>query len=102
MVRYFGGTKLGVGGLVNAYKTSAQLALESSQIITKTIDIHFKLVFEYVFMNKVMRIIKENNIVIVSQKTELNCEFEISIRKKEMKRIKIAFDELRHVKIVVV
>jgi len=102
VVRYFGGTKLGIGGLVNAYKTSAQLALESSHIITKTIDIHFKLVFEYVFMNKVMRIIKENNIEIVNQKTELNCEFEISIRKKEMKRIKTAFEELRHVKIVAV
>ena len=102
VVRYFGGTKLGVGGLVNAYKASAQLALASSQIITKTIDIHFKIVFEYVYMNKVMRIIKENNITIASQKTELHCEIEISIRKKDIKRIKSAFEELRHVKIIAI
>lgn len=100
VVRYFGGTKLGVGGLVNAYKTSAQLALESAQIITRTIDAHFKLTFEYPTMNKVMRIIKEKNVVIVAQKMELHCEFEISIRKKEASAVRNAFEELRHVKIV--
>lgn len=100
VVRYFGGTKLGVGGLVNAYKTAAQLALESSQIITKTIDNHFKLLFDYAIMNKVMRIIKENNIALVSQKMDIKCEFEISIRKKEALRIKTAFDDLRYVEII--
>jgi len=99
VVRYFGGTKLGVGGLVNAYRTAAQLALESSQIITKTIDSHYKLLFDYPMMNKVMRIIKENNITIVSQKMALKCEFEISIRKKEVLKIKTALDDLRHVSI---
>jgi len=100
VVRYFGGTKLGVGGLVNAYKTTAQLALESSQIITRTIDTDFKLFFEYPLMNKVMRIIKEKNVTIISQKMEVNCEFLISIRKKEALKLKTAFEELRQVKIV--
>ena len=100
VVRYFGGIKLGVGGLVNAYKTAAQLALESSHITTKTIDDHFKLLFEYPIMNKVMRIIKENNVTIVSQKMELKCEFEISIRKKEALKVKTALDDLRHVLII--
>jgi len=100
VVRYFGGIKLGVGGLVNAYKTAAQLALESSHITTKTIDDHFKLLFEYSIMNKVMRIIKENNVAIVSQKMELKCEFEISIRKKESLKVKTALDDLRHVLII--
>ena len=100
VVRYFGGTKLGVGGLVNAYKTSAQLALESTQIITRTIDIHFRLIFEYQYMNKVMRIIKEKKVTIIAQKMELDCEYVVSIRKKEASAIKIAFEELRHVKIV--
>ena len=99
VVRYFGGTKLGVGGLVNAYRTAANLALESSQIITKTVDIHFKLIFGYPIMNKVMRVIKENNVALISQKMELKCEFEISIRKKEALKIKRAFDNLRHVEI---
>ena len=100
VVRYFGGIKLGVGGLVNAYKTAAQLALESSHITTKTINDHFKLLFEYSIMNKVMRIIKENNVAIVSQKMELKCEFEISIRKKESLKVKTALDDLRHVLII--
>lgn len=100
VVRYFGGIKLGVGGLVNAYKTAAQLALESSHITTKTIDDHFKLLFEYSIMNKVMRIIKENNVTIVSQKMELKCEFEISIRKKEALVVKTALNDLRHVLII--
>lgn len=86
-VRYFGGTKLGVGGLIQAYKTSAQLALESSKIVKRTIDEAFKLIFEYPEMNIVMRIIKDENLKIVSQKMELSCEIEISVRKKEATRI---------------
>lgn len=82
IVRYFGGIKLGVGGLISAYKTAAQLTLVSASIIEKTIDIHFIVSFEYKNMNKVMRVIKEKNAVIVSQKMELNCEIEITIRKK--------------------
>ncbi len=59
VVRYFGGVKLGVGGLITAYKTTAQMALENAEIIEKTIDIHFLISFGYANMNKVMRIIKE-------------------------------------------
>lgn len=82
-VRYFGGTKLGVGGLINAYRSSAQLALEASDIIEKTIDIHYKLTFGYDMMNKVQRVVKERSIEIVNQKLELACEYTISVRKKE-------------------
>ena len=98
VVRYFGGTKLGVGGLVNAYKTTAQLALDSAQIVKKTIDTHFKLVFEYRAMNKVMRIIKEYKMMIDAQKMELHCEFEISVRRKDVEKVKLAFKELREVR----
>ncbi len=99
VVRYFGGTKLGVGGLINAYKTSAKLALESSKIIVKTIDIHYSILFDYVDMNKVMRLIKDNKINIESQIMEMNCEFLISIRKKDAQKIKQDFLDLRCVKI---
>ncbi|WP_339885854.1 YigZ family protein [Polaribacter vadi] len=98
-VRYFGGTKLGVGGLINAYKTSAQLTLETSTIVEKTIDIFFQLNFEYDIMNKVMRIIKEKNITLENQKMELACEFIISIRKKEAENIFEIFDTLYKVAI---
>ena len=98
-VRYFGGTKLGVGGLINAYRTSAQLALEASEIVEKTIDIHYKLKFSYDMMNKVQRIIKERNLDIINQKLELDCEYTISVRKKEAKSIFEVFDNLFKVEI---
>ena len=80
VVRYFGGVKLGVGGLISAYKTTAQLTLEEANIIEKTIDKHFLVTFDYKNMNKVMRIIKEKNIDIVNQKMEMNCQIEIATR----------------------
>ncbi|CAM1365668.1 YigZ family protein [Tenacibaculum litoreum] len=98
-VRYFGGTKLGVGGLINAYRTSAQLALEASEIVEKTIDIHYKLKFGYDMMNKVQRIIKERNLDIINQKLELDCEYTISVRKKEAESIFKVFDNLFKVEI---
>ncbi|CAM3427771.1 IMPACT family member YigZ [Aequorivita lipolytica] len=87
VVRYFGGTKLGVGGLIQAYKTTAQMALENCRIVRRTIDETFLLKFEYPEMNTVMRIIKDEDIKLVNQKMELNCEFEISVRKKEAERV---------------
>ncbi|APZ47846.1 YigZ family protein [Polaribacter reichenbachii] len=93
-VRYFGGTKLGVGGLISAYKTSAQITLEASEIVEKTIDVLYKLNFQYDMMNNVMRIIKEKNINIVNQKLELDCEYTISIRKKEAQTIFDIFNNL--------
>ena len=98
-VRYFGGTKLGVGGLINAYRSSAKLALESSIIEEKTIDIYFQLNFEYDLMSKVLRIIKENSININNQKLELNCELNISVRKSNSNKIFKIFDSLYKVEI---
>lgn len=87
VVRYFGGTKLGVGGLIQAYKTTAKLAIEETKIVTKTINVFFKLTFDYAEMNKVMRIIKEQKIEIFKQKLETNCEYIISVRQKEASKI---------------
>lgn len=100
VVRYFGGTKLGVGGLINAYKTSAQITIEASEIVEKTIDVFYQLNFEYDMMNKVMRILKEKNINLVHQKMELACEYAISIRKKESKAIFDIFNNLYKVDIL--
>lgn len=94
VVRYFGGVKLGVGGLISAYKTTAQMALEASEIIEKTIDIHFKITFDYKNMNKVMRIIKEKNLDIVSQDMALGCEIQIRVRQKNAESIFDIFNNL--------
>ena len=101
VVRYFGGTKLGVGGLIKAYKNGAKLALENSIIIHKTIDEVFLIKFEYPEMNTIMRIIKDENISIINQKMELDCQFIISIRKKEAIRIFKIFENTYKVSIKV-
>lgn len=99
VVRYFGGVKLGVGGLISAYKISAQMALEASEIVEKTIDIHFIIQFDYKNMNKVMRVIKEKNLYIVSQKMEMSCEIEIKTRKKNAEMIFDIFSNLYEIDI---
>jgi len=99
VVRYFGGVKLGVGGLINAYRTAAQMALEVSSIKEKTINIFFLITFEYKNMNKVMRIIKEKRLKIANQKLELNCEILISVRKKDANSIFELFNKLFEIKI---
>jgi uncharacterized YigZ family protein len=93
-VRFFGGVKLGVGGLISAYRTSAQMALEASEIVEKTIDLHYKVAFEYKDINKVMRVLREKNLDIVSQKMELDCEIAFSVRKKNADAAKAAFEAI--------
>jgi uncharacterized YigZ family protein len=94
VVRYFGGIKLGVGGLIVAYRVAAQMALEASEIVEKTIDIHYLISFDYKNMNKVMRVIKEKNLDIVSQKMEMSCEIEIKTRKKNAEMVFDIFSNL--------
>ena len=99
IVRIFGGVKLGVGGLISAYRTAAQLTLESSEIIEKTIDINFQIAFDYKNINKIMRVIKEKNAEIVSQKMEMSCEIEIFTRKKNAEMILDIFNSMFEVEI---
>lgn len=99
VVRYFGGVKLGVGGLISAYKTAAQMALENSEIVEQTINKHYTISFDYANMNKVMRIIKEKNLQIVSQKMEMDCEIQISIRKKNVQNLLDTFENLYEIKL---
>jgi len=97
VVRYFGGTKLGVGGLVSAYKETAKMALEAAEILEKTIDAEYILKFDYKDMSRVMRIIKDRNLTIISQKLELKCEIEVAVRKGEVNQFLAAFESLYEV-----
>lgn len=99
VVRFFGGVKLGVGGLISAYRTGAQMALAESEIVEKTIDIHFAVSFDYKNMNKVMRVIKEKNLNMVFQQMNENCRIEISTRKKNAELVFDIFSNLFEVKI---
>ena len=99
VVRFFGGVKLGVGGLISAYKTAAQMALEESVILEKTIDVQFQISFDYKNMNKVMRIIKEKNLEIISQQMKESCQINIATRKKNAKIIFDIFFNLFEIEI---
>ena len=99
VVRFFGGVKLGVGGLISAYKTAAQMAIEESTIIEKTIDIHFQISFDYKNMNKVMRVIKEKNLEIISQQLQESCQIEIATRKKNSEAVFDIFNTIFEVEI---
>jgi len=99
VTRIFGGTKLGVGGLIQAYRAAAQMALEDSKIIEKTLTTKFQLRFGYPEMDKVMRGIKQRGLDMVSQKMEMDCELVISVRESEAEQTQQFFEEMQHVRI---
>ncbi len=86
VVRYFGGTKLGVSGLINAYRTAAGNAIENNIILEKYIISEISIQFEYPELNQVMKLIKDHDLDIISQKMEASCEMKLGVRlsRKEM------------------
>lgn len=81
VVRYFGGTKLGVPGLINAYRDSAAAVLEESEIVEKTVDTVFRAAFPYIAMNDVMKAVKEEQPHIISQDFDNLCTMAMAIRR---------------------
>lgn len=80
VVRYFGGTLLGVSGLIAAYRSAAAEAIASAEIIECTIREYYRLSFPYTSMNDVMKVIKEENLVQSEQQFEIDCNIKIGIR----------------------
>ena len=99
VARIFGGTKLGVGGLISAYRTTAQMTLIASKIILKIQKTHYKLDFEYPLMDLVMRTIKQNELKIVSQTMTTACTLTIMTRKNEERVIEKLFGEMHGIEI---
>lgn len=99
VIRYFGGTKLGVGGLINAYKTAAEEALNNAKIIKKTLHDIYELKFDYPQMNEIMRIMKEENIEQIDQNFELTCSITLALRKAEVEKVLSKFDRVEKLKI---
>ncbi|MFI5186310.1 MAG: IMPACT family protein [Chitinophagales bacterium] len=95
VVRYFGGTLLGVPGLINAYKTATALALQTTPTVRKSIEINYHLQFDYTRMNEVMMIIKKHNCSILKQQTELFCTMDIGIPKKTIELVLIRLNEIK-------
>lgn len=87
VVRYFGGTLLGVPGLINAYKTAAAEALQAANIVEKTVNDIYELQFDYLLMNDVMKLIKEEKLNVLSQDFDNSCSMKIEIRKSNLNAI---------------
>ena len=88
VIRYFGGIELGTSGLIVAYRTAAAEAIAAAEIDEKTVDEDITVAFEYPYLNGIMRIVKEENPVIVSQTFEMDCEMILRIRKGEAEKLK--------------
>ncbi len=88
VIRYFGGIKLGTGGLIVAYREAARLALQECEIIEKTVADEVKVCFEYPFMNDVMRVVKEECPEIVRQSFDMDCEMVLRIRRAQADRLR--------------
>ena len=86
VVRYFGGTKLGVGGLISAYKLGAKLAIDSGKIVKKTEENYYQIEFDYLVMSEVMNFVKRQNLTVLSQEFQEICviKFSVSIPKSEL------------------
>jgi uncharacterized YigZ family protein len=100
VVRYFGGTLLGVPGLINAYKTAASFALQLSPAVKKPVLAFYRLQFDYTGMNDVMRILKKHNCRVAQQQIQLFCELEVGIPKTRLELCLLQLQQLRGVEIV--
>jgi len=99
VIRYFGGTKLGIPGLINAYKTAAKEAIENNSIIDKILTQTYRISFVYEDMNVVMRKLKEENIEQINQEFDLNCKIDISVRLNDCPKIEQLFINSPKIKI---
>jgi len=99
VVRYFGGTLLGVPGLINAYKTSASMTLQAAVIVQKPVYCNYRLEFSYELMNDVMRIIKQCDCEVLKNEAQLFCLVEIGIPKNRLSEVLEKIKDLRAVNV---
>lgn len=96
VVRYFGGTLLGVPGLINAYKTAASLVLQCTPMVQKAVEINYELQFNYTEMNDVMLIIKQFNCSILKNEMQLFCRIETGIPRNKINEVLSALKEVKN------
>jgi len=98
VVRYFGGTLLGVPGLINAYKQATEDALNQAVVIEKTVNDVYTVTFDYLQMNDVMHIVKQDDLIILSQQFDNSCVMHISVRKMQVNQVLSKFSKIDGVK----
>jgi len=101
VVRYFGGILLGASGLANAYKAAARDAISNAEIIEKTINVRYRLHYEYSLMNDVMRVIKEFALTPQNQDFNLDCRLELEVRRSQSVRLYDTLAKIRGLQIEV-
>lgn len=94
VVRYFGGTKLGVSGLINAYKTAAAEAIRNNKIIEKVVKEQIVINFPYLTLNEVMRVVKDYDLDIVQQNFEVSCQMLLLVRQQHLDEISAIFENM--------
>jgi uncharacterized YigZ family protein len=99
VIRYFGGVKLGIPGLINAYRTAAKQAIDKASIVTRTIEEHYEICFEYPLMNDVMKILKEEHADIIERESENTCKIRFSIRRSHGTKIKGRLQKIKGITI---
>lgn len=99
VVRYFGGTLLGVPGLINAYKTAATLALQVVPIIQKQVEVKYAIHFDYTQINEVMMVMKQYNCTIITQQMQLFCHINAGIAKSRLQEVLYRLKELQQVEV---
>lgn len=98
VIRYFGGTKLGASGLINAYKTAAADTINNAEIIEKTVNDIYDIHFDYLVMNDIMKIIKDDQPEQIGQDFNLTCKITLSIRQSETEKLIDKFEKITSVK----
>ena len=97
VVRYWGGTLLGVPGLINAYKTATALALQVTPVIQKQVEINYSIEFDYTQMNEVMMVLKQFSCTIISNDMQLFCVIRAGIPKNRLEEVLYRFKDLPHI-----
>ncbi len=97
VVRYFGGTLLGVPGLINAYKMAASMALQLTPVTRKQVEVKYSIAFDYTQMNEVMRILKSYHCTILSQDVQLFCNIIVGVPKNHLQEVLQELKELQNV-----
>ncbi|TCD00612.1 YigZ family protein [Pedobacter frigidisoli] len=99
VVRYFGGTLLGVPGLINAYKCASIVAITESNIISKTVNDIYEINFDYLQMNDVMKLVKDENLQVLGQNFDTNCTLKFEVRKAQLNQVLSKFDKVENAKL---
>lgn len=102
VVRYFGGVKLGVGGLVNAYKTAAKDALMNAEIVERTINEIYKLEFPYEMVNEAMKITKDYGVQIIETNFDNRAELVYKVRRNDAEKLRLKCEALYRFKVIYV